>query len=165
MKERSGSRVLRGAANTAPADQAREGRERHLQEHSSSGGTAGVAPAWPARLGSIELVWHRANTRSELMAFIASDVEWAEGDVRSDADGVLRVHHEPLDGDGRAALRLSEWLEIVGSSGRRAKVDLKEGGAVPQQALREIGRFGFAEDALWFNAAVEIPGGRQGSSR
>jgi hypothetical protein len=162
MKEHSGSGTLGGAANTAWAHRAREDRERHVEEHSAGGGSADVARAWPAQLGSIELVWHRANTRSELMAFIASDVEWVECDVRSDADGVLRVHHEPLDGDGRAALRLSEWLEIVGSSRRRAKIDLKEGGTVPQQALREIGLFGFADDALWFNAAVEIPGGEAG---
>jgi hypothetical protein len=114
--------------------------------------------SWGPRSGSIELIWHRANTSSEIEAFLKSDVEWAECDARMDRSGVVRVSHDPLEGDaGSASMDLTSWMEILRSARRRAKIDLKEGGPVLEEALRTAGVTGFPDEDLWFNATVEVP--------
>lgn len=118
--------------------------------------TVSASPRWPATIGGTELVWHRANTRTELDAFLASEVRWAECDVRSDAEGVVRLSHEPIDGSARC-MRLSDWLEAVLGAGRSAKVDLKEDGDASRGAIEAIQAIGVPGDRLWFNAAVEVP--------
>lgn len=109
--------------------------------------------------GTAELIWHRANERSELDAFLSSGVRWVECDVRTDGTGTARLSHRPLEqGDTESPLELSSWLSIVRSAGRSVKIDLKEGGSTLTAALDEVDRHGFDDQDLWFNAAMEVPG-------
>jgi len=119
---------------------------------------------WSQGLAATELVWHRANQEADLVAFLASSVQWAECDARIDPQGVVRVSHEPLDGTGEW-LELAEWLGAIRGEGRSAKIDLKEGGSVIAEALGAVRRVGLHDDDLWFNAAVEVPGGEAGWRR
>jgi hypothetical protein len=121
---------------------------------------------WSDRIGSIELVWHRANAASDLSAFLDSEVRWVECDARLDRSGVPRVSHEPLDGSNDERwMELREWLGVVASAGRSAKVDIKEGGPLVGEVLRAVSGVGFDHEDLWFNAAVEIPEGEVGFRR
>ena len=119
---------------------------------------------WSRTLDATELAWHRANSGPELRAFLESGVRWAECDVRLDPSGVACVSHDPIAVDDDP-MELTEWLAAVKGGGRSPKVDLKEGGSVIGDALEAISRVGFADDDLWFNAAVEIPQGREGFVR
>jgi hypothetical protein len=119
---------------------------------------------WCQDIDATELVWHRANREADFGAFLASDARWGECDARLDPQGVVRVSHEPLDGKGEW-LELSEWLGAIRGAGRSAKIDLKEGGPVVGAVLGAVTRAGFRDDDLWFNAAVEVPGGEAGFRR
>jgi hypothetical protein len=59
-------------------------------------------------------------------------------------------------------MTFDDWLDAVIGAGRSAKLDLKEGGRVLDGALRALERRSVCDDRLWWNAAVEIPGGEQG---
>jgi hypothetical protein len=119
---------------------------------------------WSQEIASTELVWHRANREADLVAFLESGVRWGECDARLDPRGVVRVSHEPLDGLTEWP-ELTEWLGAIHAAGRSAKIDLKEGGPVIGAALGAVARAGFTDDDLWFNAAVEVPGGEAGFRR
>jgi hypothetical protein len=125
---------------------------------------AGRTPSWSRTIGPIELVWHRANTAEQIAAFLRSDVRWIECDARADPNGVVSVAHEPVVEIGEA-LELTDWLDIVREAGRSAKIDLKEGGVVLDGALEAVSRVGLQDVDLWFNAAVEIPGGAEGFTK
>jgi hypothetical protein len=116
---------------------------------------------WEQSIGGIELVWHRANSEGELDAFLRSDVRWAECDLRVDPGGRIVTSHEPVE-PGEHRLELRDWLRVVRSEGRSAKVDLKEGGPVLEAALSVTDELGFDDRDVWFNAAVEIPEGKPG---
>jgi hypothetical protein len=120
--------------------------------------------AWSQQIAGIELVWHRANRETDLASFLESDVRWGECDARLDPQGVVRVSHEPLDRTSEW-LELTEWLGAIRGVGRAAKIDLKEGGPVIAAVLGAVARAGFHDDDLWFNAAVEVPGGEAGFRR
>jgi Uncharacterized conserved protein (DUF2181) len=106
-----------------------------------------------------ELIWHRANERSELDAFVSSEVRWVECDVRMDGAGTARVSHRPLGDEGtESPMELGSWLSIVRTAERNVKIDLKEDGSSLGAALEEIDRLGFDDQSLWFNAAIEVPG-------
>jgi glycerophosphoryl diester phosphodiesterase len=123
-----------------------------------------MCPRWGPTIDTVELIWHRANTPTDLEAFLSSRVRWVECDVRIDREGVVRVGHEPLTGgEGRSQMRLVEWLDLVRASGRAIKIDLKEDGPVLDQALGAI--VGFQDADLWFNAAIEVPRGEIGFRR
>jgi glycerophosphoryl diester phosphodiesterase len=118
-----------------------------------------AAVPWSTRAGTAELIWHRANERSELDAFLSSGVRWVECDVRLDGAGTPRLSHPRLGrGDTGSSLELGSWLSTVRSAGRRVKIDLKEGGPTLTAALDEVDRHGFEDQDLWFNAAMEVPG-------
>jgi len=123
-----------------------------------------MCPHWGPTIDAVELIWHRANTLTELQAFLSSKVRWVECDVRIDPEGVVRVGHEPLTGgERRSRMRLVEWLDLVRASGRAVKIDLKEDGPVLDRALGAI--VGFQDTDLWFNAAIEVPRGEVGFRR
>jgi Menorin len=115
-------------------------------------------------IDAVELIWHRANTPTDLQAFLRSRVRWVECDVRVDHDGVVRVGHEPFTGaEGRSGMTLVEWLDLVRATGRAVKIDLKEDGPVLDHVLDAVA--GFDDSDLWFNAAVEVPHGEIGFRR
>jgi hypothetical protein len=120
--------------------------------------------SWSSRLGASELVWHRANTEAELSACLESGVRWIECDARADQFGVVRVGHEPLEGE-TAQMELSDWLGVVKGASRSAKIDLKEGGLVLPGALDAVARVGLSDEDLWFNAVIEVPDGGDGFTR
>lgn len=118
-----------------------------------------TANGWGALAGDAELIWHRANERSELDAFLASGVRWVECDARMDGAGAARVSHRPLREQGlESPMELSSWLSAIRSAERNVKIDLKEDGPTLSAALEEVDRLGFEDHSLWFNAAIEVPG-------
>jgi hypothetical protein len=122
---------------------------------------ASRAMDWEESFAGIELVWHRANREEELRAFLESGVRWVECDARVDDRGRVVANHEPVRA-GERWLELHDWLAVVKSAGRSAKIDLKEGGPTLDAALAATDRLGFRDEDLWFNAAVEIPEGGPG---
>jgi len=42
-----------------------------------------MTPTWPGVLDGAELIWHRADTESELTHFLATDVRWGECEALS----------------------------------------------------------------------------------
>jgi hypothetical protein len=114
---------------------------------------------WADHVGKAELIWHRANERSELDDFLSSGVRWVECDARMDEAGTVRVSHRPLEETGpQAPMELGAWLSIARSAERNVKIDLKENGPTLSAVLEETDRLGFDDQSLWFNAAIEVPG-------
>jgi hypothetical protein len=116
-------------------------------------------PSWPPHLMGVELVWHRLNREHDLHRFFRSAVHWAECDARIEPSGDIVLSHSP---GTRGDRPLAEWIVDVASAGRGAKIDLKDGEPVPEAVLDIVGSSSIHDDNLWFNCAVEIPGGRPG---
>jgi len=132
-------------------------------DRNGEGEGLGGIDAWPACLGSIELVWHRLNRSHDLARFLRSDVRWAECDARLEPGGSIVVSHSAGDQGDRP---FAEWLGEVAHAGRRAKVDLKESGPVLEGVLDAIADTdGMRGERLWFNAAIEVVGGSAGFDR
>lgn len=105
------------------------------------------------------MVWHRLNRRHDLARFEASSVRWAECDVRLAPTGqIVASHSAGTKGDRPFA----DWLAEVGSIGRAAKIDMKEGGPVLDGVLAVVGGTPIDDRDLWFNCAAETIGGRHG---
>jgi hypothetical protein len=118
-----------------------------------------TADRWPSHLDGVELVWHRLNRVHDFARFVRSEVGWAECDARLDPRGcVVASHTAGRPGDQP----LSDLLEEIGSVGRAAKIDLKEGGPVLDGVLKAAGSSHLAGLDLWFNAAIEVIGGEAG---
>ena len=115
--------------------------------------------AWPSHIDDIELVWHRLNRAHDLRPFFASEVRWAECDARLEPAGTVVASHTPANHGDRM---LSEWLTEIAASGRAAKIDLKEGGPVLDGTIASTKSAKMRGRDLWFNAAVEVIGGRSG---
>ena len=140
------------------------GSRREPTPRTVSGSTYGLAEVVDeAELGRrVSLVWHGVNDAHNLRQFRASQIRWAELDVRRDPIGRLVLRHDafvewPWD-RGEELVELVDWLEALRSAGRSVKLDLKEGGDVIHEVLDLVGRFGFSDDELWFNAAIESIG-------
>jgi hypothetical protein len=116
-----------------------------------------------AELGRrVTLVWHGVNDRHNLQQFLASEVRWAELDVRRDPFGRLVLRHD--------SFVVSPWtreeelmpprdcLEELRRIGRSVKVDMKEGGEVVDEVLELVGELGFADEELWFNGSIQALG-------
>jgi beta-phosphoglucomutase-like phosphatase (HAD superfamily) len=111
-------------------------------------------------------VWHGVNDRENLRQFLASEVRWAECDVRADPVGRLVARHDGFEErpwwPEDPAMPLQEWLAHVLGAGRAAKLDLKEGGDVTERALamvdEAIAAAGADDGSLWFNASIETLG-------
>jgi hypothetical protein len=116
-----------------------------------------------AELGRrVTLAWHGVNDDDNLQEFLASDIRWAELDVRRDPRGRLVLRHDsflesPWSRD-EALLPLLDCLEVLRWTGRSVKLDLKEGGEVVDEVLDVVRRLGFSDEELWFNGAIETLG-------
>lgn len=112
--------------------------------------------ALPAR---VQLVWHGVNDKHNLLQFIASDVFWAEVDVRRDSAGDFICRHDsfeitpPLPDE--KWLTLNEVVAAVAKHDRGIKIDLKGGRDVLDRVLQIVADEGFTEDRLWFNGEIE----------
>lgn len=111
----------------------------------------------------IQFVWHGVNDEANLRQFLASNVQWAEFDVRSDATGEnLILRHDsftesPLQED-EEVLVLDDTLDRMENAGKSVKLDLKEGGDVLDRVLDLLGAREWDDSRLWFNASVQALG-------
>ena len=108
----------------------------------------------------IQFVWHGVNDAANLRQFLASDIEWAELDIRMDPwrkDLILRHDSFAEDSlkDGEDWLSVKEVLARLRQWDRGAKLDLKEGGVLIDRALQLVESLGFEDEKLWFNGNVE----------
>ncbi len=108
----------------------------------------------------VQLAWHGVNDRPNLRQFLASDVRWAEVDVRLEpACHEVILRHDsfaetPIAQD-EEWLKLDEVLELIESSGRAIKLDLKAGGMLLDQVLELLSNRTLPDERLWFNANIE----------
>ena len=107
----------------------------------------------------VEFVWHGVNDVSNLRQFVASEVRWAECDVRDDPLGRLVLRHDGFDERpwrrGERPLLLEDCLGALHDAGRNVKIDLKRDGHVVEGVIDEVGRSGLEPDSIWFNGAIE----------
>ncbi len=106
--------------------------------------------AWPTgRDIAVARNAHLTNTRQELVDALRSESDWLEGDVGMH-DGQPVMRHAPGDA---VDLTLERWLRIVATSGRGAKLDLKDADALPSM-LRAIRAADIPEHRLIINVEV-----------
>jgi hypothetical protein len=110
----------------------------------------------------VTLVWHGVNDRHNLRQFVASEVRWAELDVRRDPFGRLVLRHDSFVGSPwtreEELVPLRDCLEELRRTGRSVKVDMKEGGEVVDEVLELVDEIGFPDDELWFNGSIQALG-------
>ena len=110
----------------------------------------------------VELVWHGVNDEANLRQFLASNVHWAECDVRADPLGRLVLRHDSFEETpwhpAERSFLLVDFLRGIVEEERRIVVDFKEGGEVVERVLAEVGASGLNGEAVWFNGAVEALG-------
>ena len=116
----------------------------------------------------VQLVWHGLNDDANIRQFLASDVEWAEFDVRIDQGGRLIVRHDSFEETPLAAedefLYFDDVLQRFDAFHKSIKIDLKEGGEIIDRVIGLVGKTSLARDRLWFNGHIEILG-EQGFKR
>ena len=123
-------------------------------------GLTDLVPSEEALPPNVQLVWHGVNDADNLRQFIASDVFWAEVDVRKDSAGGLICRHDSFE--TTPPLPDEDWLTFdgmvseVAQHDRGIKIDLKGGSDVLEEVLQIVANEGFTEDGLWFNGEIEI---------
>ncbi len=128
-----------------------------------SGSTYGLAGLVDeADLGRrVTFVWHGINDAHNLGAFLDSSVRWAELDVRRDPLGRLVLRHDSFDerpwNRDERLVPIVEALDALRSHDRAVKLDLKDGDAI-DEVLEVTWRLGFPDEALWFNADIDVIG-------
>ena len=110
----------------------------------------------------VDLVWHGLNDDGNIRQFLASDVEWAEFDVRMGSVGKLIVRHDSFEETPTHAqeefLLLDGVLKRLDASRKSIKIDLKEGGELIGRVIGLVEGMGLADDRLWFNGDIEVLG-------
>ncbi|MGH9245301.1 MAG: hypothetical protein ACRD29_13490 [Acidimicrobiales bacterium] len=110
----------------------------------------------------VQLVWHGVNDELNLAEFLSSTVRWGECDVRRDPQHRLVLRHDSYERTPWIAdepvLPLAVALERFAEHGRGVKVDLKDGRRVVDEVLALLGRHGFDDRHVWFNAPIETMG-------
>jgi hypothetical protein len=107
----------------------------------------------------VQLVWHGVNDPDNLRQFFASDVFWAEFDIRRNSAGEFICRHDSFE--DTPALPNEEWLYFdrvvseVSKHNRAIKLDLKGGHDVLDRVLEIVVDEGFTDDRLWFNGDIE----------
>jgi hypothetical protein len=104
------------------------------------------------------------NDEVNLERFLASDVGWAEVDVRRDPFGRLVLRHDAFDVTlwqrDEPLLLASDALVRIVEAGRRIKIDIKEDGVTLQRSIELATSLGVDGAALWFNAELPTVGER-----
>jgi hypothetical protein len=111
----------------------------------------------------IQFVWHGVNDRANLRQFLASDIQWAECDVRFDPAGekvILRDDSFSVTPyrDGEPTLALADALGPLKQGGRSVKIDIKENGRLINEVLALLWEQGFSDPQVWFNGRMEVLG-------
>ena len=140
------------------------------QRGSIPSGTAGgndyrltdLVPGESALPPRVQLVWHGINDRANLRQFIASEVFWAEVDVRRNSAGEFILRHDSFEDrpplPDEVWLTLDEMVLAVAKQDRGIKFDLKGGPDVLDRVLEIVADTEFTEDRLWFNGDIETTG-------
>jgi hypothetical protein len=108
----------------------------------------------------VQLAWHGVNDEANLRQFLASDVHWAEMDVRLKPAGwdVILRHdsftENPLELDEKWFM-LDKALDKIKLFDRAVKIDLKAGGMLLDKVLEMVAEKGLSDESLWFNADIE----------
>ncbi len=110
----------------------------------------------------VQLVWHGLNDDINIRQFLASNVEWAEFDVRMGSGGRLIVRHDsfeetPTQPDEEFLL-LDDVLQRLDAFHKFIKIDLKEGGELTDRVIGLVEGMRLADDRLWFNGDIEVLG-------
>jgi beta-phosphoglucomutase-like phosphatase (HAD superfamily) len=107
----------------------------------------------------VQFVWHGVNDEANLRQFLASDVQWAECDVRRDPLDRLVLRHDAFEETpwhrAEHPFRLETCLRALHEQQRSVKLDLKEAGAVVDRVLGIVATIGFDDGSLWFNGTIE----------
>ena len=108
----------------------------------------------------VQLAWHGVNDEANLRQFLASDVHWAEVDVRLEParwDVILRhdsFAEKPLAPDEKW-FTLDKVLDKIKLFDRAIKLDLKAGGMLLDKVFEMVAERGLTDENLWFNANIE----------
>jgi hypothetical protein len=107
-----------------------------------------------------QFVWHGVNDKANLRQFLASDIHWAECDIRMDrVTNNLILRHDSLEGtplqEDEDSLTPDDLLSRLHKMGKGVKLDLKAGGLLVDKVLDMVSACGFDDSHLWFNAKVE----------
>ncbi len=107
----------------------------------------------------VQFVWHGVNDEDNLRQFLASEVQWAELDVREDpATHQLVLRHDSFTDyprmNGERLPLLGTFLDLLHHHGKGIKLDLKQRGRVMEGVLKLVSEFGIPDSRLWFNGRV-----------
>jgi len=108
----------------------------------------------------VQFVWHGVNDEVNLRQFLASDVQWAECDVRLDPAGekiVLRDDSFEIVSlqEDEELLTLEDILDPIRRAGKSLKLDLKENGVLIDRTLSILNRHSCDGKNLWFNGRID----------
>lgn len=108
----------------------------------------------------VQFVWHGVNDEANLRQFLASNVHWAECDIRRDPLDRLVLRHDAFEETpwhrAEHPFRLETCLRALREQRRSVKLDLKEGGEVIDRVLGIVATMGFDDASLWFNGTIEV---------
>jgi hypothetical protein len=109
----------------------------------------------------VQFVWHGVNDEVNLRQFAASNIEWAECDVRFDPDGgrvILRNDSfEDIPPDPwETFVSFEEVLERFRQGEKSLKLDLKENGRLLESVVGILKARSIPDRRLWFNGMVEV---------
>lgn len=104
------------------------------------------------------------NDEANLAQFLASDVRWAEVDVRRDPVGRLVLRHDGFDESpwkrDEETPFAHDVVRRIAAAARSVKLDIKEDGATLEQSIQLADSLGLEDDRLWFNAELPVLGYR-----
>lgn len=110
----------------------------------------------------VDLIWHGVNDAANLDEFVASEIKWAEVDVRQDSTGELILRHDSFKTTPPLAdeswLKFETAVATIKRQCKGIKLDLKVGGEVLDKALAALQRLEFSDDDLYFNGNIEAIG-------
>ncbi len=110
----------------------------------------------------VQFVWHGLNDEANIRQFLASDIHWAEFDVRRAPDGTLILRHDSLEKTppmkDEEFVLIGDMLTRLEKFDRCIKLDLKEGAEVIDQILDLVRSRQYPAERLWLNGNIEVLG-------
>lgn len=110
----------------------------------------------------LTFVWHGVNDVVNLERFLASDVGWAEVDLRRDPFERIVLRHDAFERTpwrrDEVLLPASDAIPRLVEAGRCVKLDLKEGGPTLGAAIELADALAVGDERLWFNAELQALG-------
>jgi hypothetical protein len=110
----------------------------------------------------VEFIWHGVNDEANLRQFLASEIHWAECDVREDPVGRLVLRHDSFQetpwSRNELPFMLDSCLQRLRAAGRAVVLDIKEGGDVPKRVLELLEPLDFEDHDLCFLGSIETLG-------